>query len=781
MFLAHPRLQPETFSFRGYQANLARIAGRRDTLVVLPTGMGKTVVALLAIADALESGAKRILMLAPTKPLVEQHGKFLQESLVDPWNDRIQVLTGHMQPEKRKEAYAGPSIVVATPQVIQNDLVANRVDPQFDWVIYDECHRAVGEYPYAFIGDTLQRRAPNHRRLGLTASPGHDVQKIDEVRLHLGFDHVEIRTPNDPDVAEYVQEIKTEWETLPLPEAMEKVRRLLEDALQKRVRILRELNLLESSGRATRMRLLEASRKAQRAIANTTDPDPSWFKALSLQAQAMKILHALEQAQTQGSGAFVAYIEQLRKEAEGPKSSKANRLIVDDPEVVQAFHVARHDESENPKMGRVEALVQEQLQKDPNSKVIVFTHYRTTCESVSNRLSDLEGVSPVVFVGQGKRKGQGGLTQKQQAALLDRFRAGEHNVLVATSVAEEGLDVPQTDLVVFYEPIPSEIRSIQRRGRTGRNRDGRVVVLMTKGTSDEAAHWNSRRKEQAMVKELMGLRAKLSGRESTQPPLTRGQQTLSETPPAAAKPVSKQPVSAPGPQQSRSGSQETARAPSFSPGPRIICDAREQAGGVVRHLSQLGGQIETRTLEVADFVLSDRIAVERKTGKDFVDSLVDGRLWEQLKKLKAYPRPFLVLEGEGLQGHRNIAPEAVMAAIASTTVDHGIPILQTKDTLETARFLYAVAKREQFRESRSIAIRPAPPKSDDETQLFILAGLPGISGKRAEGLLTHFGSVIAVFSATEEDLAKAPGIGAKVASDIRAILDKKAPSRISSS
>ncbi len=760
MFLAHPRLRPETFAFRGYQANLARIAGRRDTLVVLPTGMGKTVVAVLALADAVDAGAQRILLLAPTKPLVEQHGAFLRETLVAPWSDRVRVLTGHVSPETRKQAYEGASIVVATPQVIQNDLVSDRVDPAFDWVVYDECHRAVGEYPYAFIGDTLQRRAPRHRRLGLTASPGHDIQKIDEVRLHLGLEHVEIRTPNDPDVSEYVQEIKTDWETLPLPEAMEKVRRLLEDALQKRVRILRELNILDATGRPTRMKLLEAGRKAQRAVASTTEPDPSWFKALSLQAQAMKILHALEQAQTQGSGAFVAYIEQLRKESDSPKSSKATRSIVDDPEVIQAFHVARHDESENPKMGRVQALVQEQLEKDPASKAIVFTHYRSTCEAVAARLAKLEGVSPVVFVGQGKRKGQDGLTQKQQGALLDRFRAGEHNVLVATSVAEEGLDVPQTDLVVFYEPIPSEIRSIQRRGRTGRSRDGRVVVLMTKGTSDEAAHWSSRRKEQAMVKELMGLRAKMAGRPEVPRGVALGQQRLGAP---QALPESRAPAEV-----------------GFAPGPKIICDAREQAGGVVKHLSQLGVQVETRTLEVADFILSDRIAIERKTGKDFVDSLVDGRLWEQLKNLKTYPRPYLILEGEGLQGHRNIAPEAIMAALASTTVDFGIPVLQTRDSLETARFLHAVAKREQGRENRALAIRPAPPRSDDDTQLFILAGLPGVSGKRADALLAHFGSVSAVFMASEEALAQVPGIGTKVAADIRAILDRPAPSRIGS-
>ena len=119
-------------------------------------------------------------------------------------------------------------------------------------------------------------------------------------------------------------------------------------------------------------------------------------------------------------------------------------------------------------MGRVEVLAQEQLEKSPDSRIIVFTHYRQTCEQVVERLAKLPGLKPVMFVGQGKRKGQDGLTQKQQAQIVQDFTGGIHNVLVATSVAEEGLDIPETDLVVFYEPIPSELRSIQRRGRTGR-------------------------------------------------------------------------------------------------------------------------------------------------------------------------------------------------------------------------------------------------------------------------------------------------------------------------
>ncbi len=746
MHVAHPVLVPEAISFRGYQANLARIAAKRDTLVVLPTGMGKTVIALLALADALRDGAKRILILAPTRPLVEQHGRYFTSVLAGPWSANVHVLTGNTPPTKRQAAYQQEGLLIATPQVIQNDLVAARFDlSNFDWIVYDEAHRAAGDYPYTAIG----KRAieAGIRRMGLTASPGHDVKKIDDVRRHLGFDHVEIRTPVDPDVVEYVQPMRTEWETLPLPESLSRVSKRLHEALAGRVRALRDLGFLKGApSKPRRYDLLDLQRKLQSAL-QKPDPDASLYAALSLQAQAMKILHAIEQAETQGASAFVQYMETVRGEAAGSKPSKASRAVAEDPLLNEAYHIARMDATENPKLGRTQALVQEQLAKDPNARIICFTHYRGTCEQVAESLATLPGVRPVVFVGQSKRGASGGMTQKQQADAVARFTAGEHNVLVATSVAEEGLDIPETDLVVFYEPIPSEIRSIQRRGRTGRNREGRCVVLMTKGTQDEAAHWTARRKEQQMIQELQALRAHLVGKA----PAAAGQTTLD----APRKPPT-----------------PSAKSAEAKPeGPRIICDHREQAGGVVRHLSDQGARIEMRQLEVGDFVLSDRVVVERKSTKDFVDSLVDGRLFDQLRTLRAYPRPMLILEGASLHGHRHVAPEALWAAVASIVTDYQLPVLRTEGPSDTARLMLATAKREQTREGRRVAIRSASKAMNDHEQsMYLLCGLPGVNTTLASRLLSHFGSAANVFAADETALAGVEGIGPSKAADILRVL-----------
>ncbi|MHB1262476.1 MAG: DEAD/DEAH box helicase [Thermoplasmatota archaeon] len=765
MHVTHPILKADAVEFRGYQANLARIAGQRDTLVVLPTGMGKTIVALLAIADALKEGAQRILILAPTKPLADQHGKFLRGVLAEPWDKAVSVQTGDTVPSKRSAAREAPGILVATPQVIHNDVISGGLDlTRFDWVVFDEAHRAVGDYPYAFLGRELQKKHPKGRRLGLTASPGHDARKIEEVRANLGLAHVEIRTPADADVAPYVQDVEMEWETLPLPPTMARVSAKLTEALADRVRQLKGLGQLKTAGsRPGRRDLLELTGKLQQSIQQTPNPDPSLFTGLSLAAQAMKLQHAIEQVETQGAAAFVEYLEDIRDEANGPKPTKASKSILEDARVNEAYHVARFDTAENPKMGRTGVLVQEAIEASPDSRVIVFTHYRSTCEQVVERLAKLPGVRPVLFVGQSKKGDQSGLTQKQQAEIVARFKKGDFNVLVATSVAEEGLDIPETDLVVFYEPIPSEIRSIQRRGRTGRKREGRVVVLMTKGTQDEAAHWSARRKEQAMVRELHNLRGTLSGRPR---PALAATPAPNVTAPAGGAPL---------PRGQATLEAMSSRAPepkvSLGSGPKIIADTRETAGGVVRHLHELGAAIEPRQLDVGDFILSDRVAVERKTSADFIDSLVDGRLFDQLKQLKAYPRPFLVLEGESLYGHRNVSAEAILGAVAAVCIDLGIPVLQTKDSLDTARFLVAVAKREQQRENRKLAVRHGKPLADDERQMYILCGLPGISDILARRLLERFGSVGAVLTAPTTDLAAVEGVGPAKASEIRRLLD----------
>jgi len=225
-----------------------------------------------------------------------------------------------------------------------------------------------------------------------------------------------------------------------------------------------------------------------------------------------------------------------------------------------------------------------------------------------------QGVKAQIFVGQLK-KGETGLTQKEQKEILDKFRNNEFNVLVATSIGEQGLDITAVNLVIFYEPVPSAIRQIQRAGRTGRHEEGKIIILMTENTRDIGYHWSAHHKQKRMYSNLADLKKKITLQTTTRQPTLKKYQDRYN----------------------------------------IFVDHREKGSKVIKELIDVGANVKLEQLHVADFLLSSRAAVEFKTVSDFVDSIVDGRLLEQIKLLKQnYERPLMIIEGiENIYSQRN--------------------------------------------------------------------------------------------------------------------------------
>jgi Fanconi anemia group M protein len=314
--------------------------------------------------------------------------------------------------------------------------------------------------------------------------------------------------------------------------------------------------------------------------------------------------------------------------------------------------------------------------------------------------------------------------------MLDQFRDGLFNVLIATSVAEEGLDIPKVDLVVFYEPIPSAIRHIQRRGRTGRQEKGRVAIFMTKATRDEAYSWSAKHKETRMVSVLEQMRKEL---------------TLKLAP--------KQPTLA-----------------NYNNDVKIFADYREKTTGTVKELAEQGVTIKLEMLQTADYVLSSRVGVELKTAEDFVDSIIDGRLLEQLKNLKkSYERPLIVIQGNSdLYSVRNVHPNAIRGMLATIAISYGIPTLYAKDEKESAALLLSIAKREQEESKKDFSPHAdKKPATLKEQQEYLVSCLPNVGPNLAKELLKRFGSVQAIFMSSENGLQKVPGIGEKIAKQIK--------------
>ena len=744
-------IKPDTVERREYQINIANSAAKNNTLVVLPTGLGKTIVALILIAEELKKENNKILFLAPTKPLVIQHAQFLREFLTIDSGSTI-IFTGEISPAKRREIWNNAKIIVSTPQVIENDLLSKRLNlKDVSFIVFDECHHAVGEYAYVFVSEMYQKQRDDRLAIGMTASPGNDVLKILEVCKNLDISNIEIRTKYDPDVRPYVHDLKIIWKEIPLPQDFAHTIQLLRKALSEKLKNLKNVGVIESSSVSliNRTKLLEAQKRIQEEIRSRANPPKILFRAASTQSEAMKIHYALELLQTQGVNALKNYFQRMGKEAVSKDSSKASRTIMSDNNILEAVAYAKSLHIEHPKIQEIVKIVEKQLETKPNSRIIVFTHYRDTSSYISQLLENVKKARPSRFIGQATKEGDKGLTQKEQSKVIQKFKEGEYNVLIATSVAEEGLDIPSTDLVIFYEPIPSEIRAIQRRGRTGRKMPGKVIILITKGTPDEGYYWAAKRKEKRMRSELELIRSKLSKKFEDAETLYRrevegitDQKTLMDY-----------------------GKKEKQV--------KIVVDHREYRSNVVRNLAVKGTFVEPQQLDVGDYVLSSRIGVERKNVDDFLASLIEGKLFKQMAQLRdAYSRPVLILEGENLLTKRNISHNAIFGSLASISVDFGIPVLMTKDSSETADFLKVIAQREQREDKKAVIVRGEKTQmSLRERQQFIIEGLPNVSAVIAKRLLGNFGSIKDIANATEEELLEVKGVGKNIASDIIKLLN----------
>jgi len=737
VYIEHPLIRKNGIEKREYQTSISKTCLEKSTLVVLPTGMGKTVISLLVIAEKIKDG--KILFLAPTKPLVEQHYNFLKGFLLE---EKIVMFTGEVSPRKRQEMWKNNKIIVSTPQVIQNDIISGKIClDDVALIVFDEAHRSAGEYAYVFIAERY-----NGLALGMTASPGSKAESILEVCNNLKIKGVEIRSKYDPDVIAYVQDIDLNWIKVELPEEMKKIVVLLNSVLEEKINGLRSFGLIKPRGSVSTKELLDAQKRIQSRIkAKMPRPPPSLFFAAVLQAEAMKINHGIELAQSQGVSALRNYFDRLKND-----KSKAAKSLMHNPDVEKAISLAYSIEYEHPKLAKTMEVVGKQVDVKKDSRIIVFTHYRDTSELVANRLNSMDGVRATRFIGQADKNGDRGLRQKEQAELIQKFKNNEYNVLVATSVGEEGLDIPETDLVVFYEPIPSEIRTIQRRGRTGRKRPGKVVVLITKKTRDEAYYWSSLRKEKNMRYELQHLRAELSRK-------------IEDISTKAKFGMTEQQKDMPSRNMKGQMKLFDFKEDKIS----IVVDFREFNSNTVKELSRMDVAVVPEQLENGDYVLSDRVGVERKEVNDFLQSMIDGRLFQQLKNLKnSYVRPMLVLEGEGLFTTRKISQGAIFGALACIVADYGIPIIQTKDEKETASLMFSIARRE-FGEGRIAGVRGEKcSMSLSERQQFIVEGFPNISGVLAQRLLSHFGSIKAIADADVEELVKVKGVGKKKADDI---------------
>ncbi len=501
--IQHVNLVSDAVEARAYQLDAVNESLAGSMLLILPTAAGKTAVAWMLIAEKLIEKEGKILLIAPTVALVNQHLKGINKTLALEKIKPVSI-TGQNMVNKREEMWLSSRIVIATPQVVRNDIINEilRIE-EYSLVILDEAHHCTGEHAMAQVGRLYNSKSLNPLILGMTASPGSNISQVEEICKNLNLERIHLRTPEDPMISGYLSNLEVQEIKVNVPEEILVLTNPLILWQKGIVDRERRLGIYIMPGEINHIGLSNAMDRAKRAI---NKGKKSAYSSISQIGIAMRLHHLINHMLCQGTAASREFLNRLEKE----NSNKSVRNFMRDNRIQKLLVEIKKKNEIHSKVGAVRRLVRERLRRNLDSKIIIFASFRDTITVLDEAMRDLKDARAIQFIGQTNRSSGEGLKPKEQIKRLEEFRNGTANVLISTSVGEEGLDIPTADLVIFYEPVSSETRTIQRRGRTGRQREGEIVVLIAEGTRDENARSAALKRERNMHKAVQRVKRRLS-------------------------------------------------------------------------------------------------------------------------------------------------------------------------------------------------------------------------------------------------------------------------------
>lgn len=534
----NPLIIPNSIEIRSYQKNISESSRGKNTLVILPTALGKTVISALICSDILYNyKSKRVLVMAPTRPLVMQHENSFSSILKIP-QEQIFVITGKIPPNNRNLIWSNDQlrIIFATPEIVKNDVLEQRINlDDFGLLVFDEAHRAVKDYAYTLIAKEYIQNASYPLILATTASPGANRERIEDLCNTLDIEHIEYRNEDDNDVKNYINPINIQWKFFDLPSDYSYIISLLKAMLSEKLKRLIQIGIIKKNNvdYIFKKDLLELGEQLRISLQNSYSENKGHiYSAIINQSIALSLMYCIELIESQGSFSLQTFLTRLET-----SDGKSHHILMNDYRMQKIKNILNKSSIEHPKLNYILDLLKSnnkkifeymdlnendsnQILKSRTDKVLIFTHYRDTAKHIVKVLSDND-IKSKRFVGQSSRDDDEGMNQELQADVLNSFRNGEFKVLVATSIAEEGLDIPEVDLVIFYEPISSEIRYIQRRGRTGRKSAGSVIILAANNTIDIRFLQASKRKVEKMRLLLNSVKLILKPAYRIPPPLNK--------------------------------------------------------------------------------------------------------------------------------------------------------------------------------------------------------------------------------------------------------------------
>ncbi|KAK1244943.1 hypothetical protein MKX08_004572 [Trichoderma sp. CBMAI-0020] len=481
---------------RDYQYSIVRNSLFNNTLVALPTGLGKTFIAATVMLNFYRwTKTAKIVFVAPTKPLVTQQIDACYNIAGIPRSETT-LLTGDIPPALRSDEWEKRRVFFMTPQTLLNDLSHGYADPKsIGLIVIDEAHRAVGEYAYAKATKLIRRFSNNFRVLALTATPGSKVETVQEVIDNLGISHCEIRTEESLDIRQYVHQRNIDQIVLEPSDEINLIGELFTEALKPLTEKLSAQNIWYGRNpmALTTYGLIQAQKEWFATRGHRANPGVQ-FMMRAIFSVLTSLAHSIKLLQYHGIRPFYDNMVDFRSEQEGKgeKGSKYRRQILDSTSFQEMMDkisgwLKTDGFVGHPKLTALaDCVLNHFMDNGEATRVIVFSEYRDSAEEIVRMFNTHRPlIKATVFVGQADGKRGEGMKQKQQIDTIEKFKTGAYNVLVATSIGEEGLDIGQVDLIVCYDSSASPIRMLQRMGRTGRKRAGNITLLLMRGKEEE--------------------------------------------------------------------------------------------------------------------------------------------------------------------------------------------------------------------------------------------------------------------------------------------------------
>ncbi|KAK9095964.1 hypothetical protein Sjap_021461 [Stephania japonica] len=454
-------IYPVNIPLRDYQLSITRTALFSNTLVALPTGLGKTLIAAVVMYNYFRwfpSG--KIVFTAPSRPLVMQQIEACHNIVGIPQDWTID-MTGQINPSNRARFWETKRVFFVTPQVLEKDIQSGTcIVKQLVCLVIDEAHRALGNYSYCVAVRELLAVPVQLRILALTATPGSKQQTIQTIINNLCISKLEYRNESDHDVSRYVHDRKLELIQVPMGKDAVEINNLLLQVIKPFVSRLCAFGLLHNRDFQTLSPCdLLNSRDKFRQVPPLELPHIRYGEIEGYFGVLITLYHIRKLLSSHGIRPAYEMLEEKLQQGESSFYDFENYKRMGFSRYLRfLFTQIPFPETNNPKSSRV---------------------HLSKSRDIMDSLANIEdSVKATEFIGQSSGKALKGQTQKVQQAVLQKFRAGGYNVIVATSIGEEGLDIMEVDLVICFDANVSPLRMIQRMGRTGRKHDGRVDILV---------------------------------------------------------------------------------------------------------------------------------------------------------------------------------------------------------------------------------------------------------------------------------------------------------------